>query len=52
MEFLDDNILLESPLAIELYNSYAKNLPVIDYHCHINPLHILQDKSFAGIFDL
>lgn len=52
MNFLDDNILLTSPLAIELFNDYAKNLSVIDYHCHINQSLILQNKSFANITEL
>ena len=49
MKFLSDDILLTSPLAKELYCSYAKDLPIIDYHCHINPYDILQDKKFGNI---
>jgi glucuronate isomerase len=37
MKFLNDELLLESDLAINLYQNYAKDLPIIDYHCHINP---------------
>ncbi|MDD4003335.1 MAG: glucuronate isomerase, partial [Clostridia bacterium] len=35
MNFLNDDILLKSPLAKELY-SFAKEQPIIDYHCHID----------------
>lgn len=52
MNFLDDDILLNSPLAKELYSSFAKELPVIDYHCHINPQQILEDKKFKSITEL
>lgn len=52
MNFLNDNILLNSPLSIELYNNYAKDLPIIDYHCHINPEQISQDCKFENITQL
>jgi glucuronate isomerase len=52
MKFLSDDILLESDLAKELYNNFAKDLPIIDYHCHINPNWILEDKVFSDITEL
>jgi glucuronate isomerase len=52
MKFLSDDILLESDLAKELYQTYAKDLPIIDYHCHINPDWILEDKVFSDITEL
>ena len=38
--FMDDNFLLESEIACILYHDYAEKMPVIDYHCHINPSEI------------
>ena len=49
MEFLSDDILLTSQLAKDLYRSYARDLPIIDYHCHIDPKDILQDRKFENI---
>jgi glucuronate isomerase len=52
MKFLNDDLLLESDLAKELYQNYAKDLPIIDYHCHINPYWILEDKVFSDITEI
>lgn len=52
MEFLSDDILLTSQLAKDLYRSYARDLPIIDYHCHIDPKDILQDRKFENITQL
>jgi glucuronate isomerase len=49
--FLDDNFLLDSPTAIQLYHDYAKELPIIDYHCHLSPQEIYENKSFKNITD-
>ncbi|MFT3934748.1 MAG: glucuronate isomerase [Chitinophagaceae bacterium] len=47
--FLDDNFLLQSKTAIELYHSYAKDMPIIDYHCHLPPQQIAEDKQFGNL---
>lgn len=52
MEFLTDNILLTSSLAMQLYKDYAKSMPIIDYHCHIDQQLILEDKKFNDITEL
>jgi glucuronate isomerase len=48
-KFLDENFLLNSPLAERLYHEYAKDMPVIDYHCHLPVDEIAADKQFANI---
>ena len=48
-KFLDENFLLQSPTAIELYHGFAKEMPVIDYHCHLPPDQIAQDIKFNNI---
>jgi glucuronate isomerase len=48
-KFLDENFLLESTTAVELYHGFAKEMPVIDYHCHLPPDQIAQDMKFENI---
>ena len=48
-KFLDDNFLLHTKTAEHLYHEYAKDLPVIDYHCHLPPDQIAQDINFNNI---
>ncbi|MBW0177485.1 glucuronate isomerase [Sediminibacterium sp.] len=48
-QFLDENFLLNNKTAQELYHGYAKHMPVIDYHCHLSPQQIAEDKQFKNI---
>ncbi|MBP5655337.1 MAG: glucuronate isomerase [Clostridiales bacterium] len=50
--FITDDFLLESDKAIKLYNGYAKDLPIIDYHCHLSPCDIAEDIRFDNLADL
>ena len=50
--FINDNFLLDNDIAIELYNEYAKDLPIIDYHCHIDAKEIADDIHFGSITEL
>jgi glucuronate isomerase len=47
--FMDQDFLLESETAKELYHVYAAKMPVLDYHCHINPREIAEDRHFDNI---
>ncbi len=47
--FLDENFLLENETAVTLYHEYAKDLPIIDYHCHLPPDEIAADKQFDNL---
>lgn len=47
--FLDDNFLLESKTAENLYHQYAKQMPIIDYHNHLQPDQIANDINFDNI---
>ena len=49
---VNDNFLLENNTAIELYNGYAKDLPIVDYHCHIDAKEIAEDINFSNITEL
>ncbi|MBQ5904355.1 MAG: glucuronate isomerase [Clostridia bacterium] len=48
-KFLTDDFLLKSEIAKKLYHSYASELPIIDYHCHVSPKEIYEDKRFENI---
>jgi glucuronate isomerase len=47
--FLDDNFLLPNKSAERLYHDYAKQMPIIDYHCHLPPDQIAQDIRFENL---
>lgn len=46
---MTDDFLLQSERAIRWYNQYAKDLPIIDYHCHLNPKEIYENKPFTSL---
>lgn len=48
-KFIHDNFLLENKYAEELYHNYSKNQSIIDYHNHLNPQFIAEDKIFDNI---
>ncbi len=48
-KFLGENFLLQSETAKELYHDYAKEMPIIDYHCHLPPDQIADDKQFDNL---
>lgn len=50
--FIHDNFILETETARLLYHSYAKDLPIIDYHCHLDPKEIAGDKQFDNLTDI
>ncbi|MFB9862839.1 glucuronate isomerase [Rufibacter immobilis] len=49
MSFLDDNFLLQTKTAQTLYHEHAKHMPIIDYHCHLNPEDIANDRKFNNL---
>ena len=50
--FINDSFLLGSDRAQHLYDSYAKYLPIVDYHCHLSPEEIAKDIRFDNITSL
>ncbi len=48
-KFMDENFLLNSDAAERLYHDYAKDMPIIDYHCHLPPAQIAADTMFENI---
>ena len=52
MSFINDDFMLKNETAKKLYHSYAKDLPIIDYHCHIPPQKIAENYKFKNAYDL
>ncbi len=50
--FMDQDFLLKTETAKTLYHDHAAKMPVIDYHCHINPMEIYQDKQYQTITEV
>lgn len=50
--FITDDFLLYNEIAIELYHGTAKDLPIIDYHNHLNQYEILEDKNYSNLAEL
>lgn len=46
---INDNFLLQTKTAQRLYHEYAKEMPIIDYHCHLNPKLIAEDYQFTSV---
>ncbi len=47
--FLDENFILETKTAQELYHNHAAHLPIIDYHCHLPPQDVANDRRFESM---
>ena len=48
-DFMDRDFLLKTETAKHLFHDYAENLPIVDYHCHLNPQEIYEDRRFSDI---
>lgn len=51
-QFLDDNFVLQNETAQYLYHQHAKHLPIIDYHCHLDPKEIADDYQFDNLGEI
>lgn len=47
--FMDQDFLLSTGTARDLYHGTAEGLPIIDYHCHIDPREIAEDRCFDSV---
>ncbi len=52
MSYIKDDFLLENKTAVSLYNDYAKNMPIFDYHCHLSEKQILENKRFNDVCEV
>ena len=48
-EFLNEDFLLETKSAQRLYHDYAEAMPILDYHCHLSPADVANDRQFENI---
>jgi len=46
---ITENFLLETPSGVRLYHEYARDLPIVDYHCHLPPRDMAEDRRFANL---
>ena len=51
-EFINEDFLLQTETAQKLYHEHAKQQPIIDYHCHLNPEFIANDRKFDNLGQL
>ena len=49
--FIHEDFLLNNKVARRLFHEHAKHLPIIDFHCHLDPEEIFMDKQFRNLFD-
>ena len=49
---ITDDFMLRSETAKRLFHEYAKDMPIIDYHCHLNPQLIAEDYAFSSVGEL
>ena len=50
--FNDENFLLQSAAAERLYHDHAAKMPIIDYHCHLNPEYVASDHRFRSLAEI
>ncbi len=48
-DFMDENFLLSNDTARLLYQDHASKMPIVDYHCHINPKEIYEDLVYDNL---
>lgn len=51
-KFMDNDFLLQTETAKTLYHNHASKMPICDYHCHLNPKEIAQDKRYNNITEI
>ncbi len=50
--FMDKDFLLETETAKHLFHNYAEKMPLADYHCHLNPREIYEDRRFNNLAEV
>lgn len=52
MSFIHDDFLLDTEQARVLFHNYAKDMPIIDYHCHLHPEQVGTNKQFKNLYEV
>ena len=50
--FIHDDFLLTTPTARRLYHQFAESEPILDYHCHLSPRDLAEDRQFNNFFEI
>src|SRR5437879_725520 len=50
--FLTEDFLLSNDRARRLYHDFAASQPILDYHCHLSPQNISDNRRFANLFEI
>ncbi|HVV01997.1 MAG TPA: glucuronate isomerase [Verrucomicrobiae bacterium] len=50
--FIHEDFLLSCPAARRLYHEFAEREPILDYHCHLSPADIAEDRQFKNLFEI
>ena len=49
MKFLSEDFLLTNESAKMLFHKHAEKMPIIDYHCHLEPAEIYENKKYENL---
>src|SRR5882672_8818928 len=52
MKFIHEDFLLGTRTARRLYHSFAQEQPIFDYHCHLSPRDIAENRQFQNLFEI
>jgi len=52
MKFIHDDFLLRTRTARRLYHQFAEDQPIFDYHCHLPPKDVAEDRQFNNLFEI
>src|ERR1041385_4314323 len=52
MSFINENFLLSTKTARRLYHDFAVHPPILDYHCHLPPKDVAENRRFANLFEI
>lgn len=52
MDFINDRFMIGSEVGVRLYKEVAAQLPIIDYHCHLDAKEIYENKKIENITQL
>ncbi len=50
--FITENFLLQGRTAVRLYHEFARDLPILDYHCHLSPRDVAGNRQFRNLFEI
>ena len=52
MSFIRKNFLLQTRTSGRLYHEYAEDAPIFDFHCHLSPNDIAENRQFSNLFEI